>query len=239
MPARGKRYRAARDNISADQAYEPANAIRLVRENATANFDETVELHARTGLDPRHADQQLRGTVLLPHGLGRSQRVIVFAQGDGARQAEEAGGDHVGLDDLAKKIQDGWLEFDIAIATKDVMGKIGKLGRVLGPRGLMPNPKTGTVVDANDLAKAVKEARQGRVEFRLDRTASIHTPIGKASFTEDALLDNLATIVDAISRERPSGAKGQLLRTITVTSTMGPGVKLDVQTTMGLGQTRL
>ena len=235
MPKHGKNYRAFLDQIDHDHAYEPQEAMKLLKENAFAKFDETVELHVRTGLDTRHADQQLRGTILLPNGLGKSQRVIVFAEGEAARIAEQAGADHVGADDLVKKIEGGWLEFDIALANREMMGKVGRLGRVLGPRGLMPNPRTNTIVDAEDLPKAIQEAKQGRVEFRTDRTALVHVPIGKVSFTEEALLENLAALVDAIVRERPGGAKGQFFKSVILTSTMGPSIKLDVAPTLALG----
>ena len=234
MAKRGKNYRSALEHIDRDRAYEPQEALKLLKENAFAKFDETVELHMRTGLDTRHADQQLRGTIVLPHGLGKSQRVLVFAEGEGARLANEAGADHVGSDDLVKQIEGGWLEFEIALATKDMMGKVGRLGRVLGPRGLMPNPRTNTVVEAEDLPKAIADARHGRVEFRTDRTALIHVPIGKVSFPEESLLENLTALVGAISRERPTGGKGQFIRSIILTSTMGPGIKLDVAPTLSL-----
>jgi len=234
MAKRGKNYRAVLEKIGRDRAYEPQEAVKLLKENAFAKFDETVELHIRTGLDTRHADQQLRGTILLPHGLGKTQRVLVFTEGEAARSAEQAGADYVGADDLVKKIEGGWLEFEIALATREMMGKVGRLGRILGPRGLMPNPRTNTVVEADDLPKAIREAKQGRVEFRTDRTALVHVPIGKVSFTEEALLENLGSLVDAIVRERPSGAKGQFIRSITLVSTMGPGIKLDVQPTLSL-----
>jgi large subunit ribosomal protein L1 len=231
---RGKNYRSVLERIDRDRAYEPKEAVKLLKENAFAKFDETVELHIRTGLDTRHSDQQLRGTILLPHGLGKSQRVLVFAEGEAARIAEEAGADYVGSDDLVKKIEGGWLEFDIALANRELMGKVGRLGRVLGPRGLMPNPRTNTVVELDDIPKAVREAKQGRVEFRTDRTALVHVPIGKVSFSEEALLENLSALVDAIARERPAGAKGQFVRSVTLTATMGPGIKLDVAPTLSL-----
>jgi large subunit ribosomal protein L1 len=234
MAKQGKNYRAALEKIDGDRAYEPQEAVRLLKETAYAKFDETVELHIRTGLDTRHADQQLRGTILLPHGLGKSQRVLVFAEGEGARLAQQAGADYVGTDDLVKKIEGGWLEFEIALATRDMMGKVGRLGRVLGPRGLMPNPRSNTVVEADDLPKAIGEAKQGRVEFRTDRSALVHVPIGKVSFSEEALLENLSAIVDAIVRERPTGGKGQFVRSVTLTATMGPGIKLDIQPTLSL-----
>ena len=234
MAKRGKNYRNALERIERDRAYEPKEAVKLLKENAFAKFDETVELHIRTGLDTRHSDQQLRGTIVLPNGLGKSQRVLVFAEGEAARIAEEAGADYVGSDDLVKKIEGGWLEFDIALANREMMGKVGRLGRVLGPRGLMPNPRTNTVVEMDDIPKAVREAKQGRVEFRTDRTALVHVPIGKVSFSEEALLENLSTLVDAIVRERPAGAKGQFVRSVTLTATMGPGIKLDVAPILSL-----
>jgi large subunit ribosomal protein L1 len=234
MVKRGKNYRAVLEKIDRDRAYEPQEAINLLKENAFAKFDETVELHLRTGLDTRHADQQLRGTLVLPHGLGKTQRVLVFAEGQAARDAEQAGADHVGSGDLVKKIEGGWLEFDVTLATRDMMGKVGRLGRVLGPRGLMPNPRTNTVVDPDDIPKAIREAKQGRVEFRTDRTSLVHVPIGKISFSEEALLENLSALVDAIVREKPTGAKGQFIRSITLVSTIGPPIKLDVQPTLSL-----
>ena len=234
MAKRGKNYRAVLEQLDRDRAYEPQEAVKLLKENAFAKFDETVELHIRTGLDTRHSDQQLRGTIVLPNGLGKSQRVLVFAEGEAARIAEEAGADYVGSDDLVKKIEGGWLDFDIALANRELMGKVGRLGRVLGPRGLMPNPRTNTVVEMDDIPKAVREAKQGRVEFRTDRTALVHVPIGKVSFSEEALLENLSTLVDAIVRERPAGAKGQFVRSVTLTATMGPGIKLDVAPILSL-----
>lgn len=222
------------ERVNREHAYEPREAVKLLKENAFAKFDETVEMHVRTGLDTRHADQQLRGTIVLPHGLGKSQRVLVFTEGEPARIAEQAGADYVGSDDLIKKVEGGWFEFEVALATREMMGKVGRLGRVLGPRGLMPNPRTNTVVEGDDLAKAINEAKQGRVEFRTDRTSLVHVPIGKVSFSEEALLENLSALVDAIVRERPAGAKGQFVRSITLTATMGPGIKLDVQPTLAL-----
>lgn len=234
MPKRGKQYREKAALVERGRAYPPDEAIRLVKETAYAKFDETVEVHFRTGLDARHAEQQVRGTALLPHGLGKTVRVLVFAEGDGARLAREAGADFVGSDDLIKQIEGGWTDFDVALAQRELMGKVGRLGRILGPRGLMPNPRSGTVVDAQDLGKAVTDARQGRVEFRLDRTALMHVPIGKVSFDERNLLDNLAVLVNEVNKAKPSGAKGQYIRSITLTSTMGPGIKLDVNETLAL-----
>lgn len=234
MAHRGKKYLAALEKVDRGHLYEPQEAIRLLKETAYAKFDETVELHIRTGLDTRHADQQLRGTIVLPHGLGKAQRVIVFAEGEAARIAEQTGADAVGGDDLVKKIEGGWLEFEVALAVKELMGKVGRLGRVLGPRGLMPNPRTNTVVEAEDLPKAIRDAKQGRVEFRTDRTNLVHVPLGKISFEEAALRENLAALIEAIVREKPSGAKGQYIRTMTLTTTMGPGVKLDVPAALAL-----
>jgi len=234
MAHRGKKYRAALEKVDRTRLYEPAEAIRLLKEMAYANFDETVELHIRTGLDTRHADQQLRGTIVLPHGLGKGQRVIVFAEGEAARIAEQAGADVVGGDDLIKKIEGGWLDFEVALAVKEMMGQVGRLGRVLGPRGLMPNPRTNTVVEAEDLPKAIRDAKQGRVEFRTDRTNLVHVPLGKVSFEENALLENLSALIEAIVREKPSGAKGQYIRSMTLTTTMSPGIKLDIPAALSL-----
>ena len=230
----GKNYTAALTKIDRSRSYEPKEAMALLKEISFVKFDETVELHIRTGLDTRHAEQQLRGTLVLPHGLGKSQRVLVFAEGEGARLAEQAGADHVGSDDLIKKVEGGWLEFEVALAVKELMGKVGRLGRVLGPRGLMPNPRTNTVVEAEDLPRAIRDSKQGRVEFRTDRTNLVHVPLGKVSFAEDALMDNLAALIEAIVREKPSGAKGQYIRSITLTTTMGPGIPLDIPATLSL-----
>ncbi|MEX0682170.1 MAG: 50S ribosomal protein L1 [Dehalococcoidia bacterium] len=235
MPKHGKKYRDAIEKIEENKEYEPREAITLLKEIAYAKFDETVELHIRTGLDTRHADQQLRGTIVLPHGLGKSQRVLVFAEGEAARLAESAGADEVGGDALVKKVEGGYLDFEVALATKEMMGKVGRLGRVLGPRGLMPNPRTNTVVEGEDLPRAIKDAKQGRVEFRTDRTNLVHVPIGKVSFSAEALTDNLAALIDAIQREKPQGSKGQYLRSLTLTSTMGPGIHLDIVATTGMG----
>jgi large subunit ribosomal protein L1 len=234
MPKHGKKYQEALKLVEHGKNYPPEEAIALAKKTATAKFDETVELHLRTGLDPRHADQQIRGTALLPHGLGKTVRVLVFAEGDGARSAEAAGADFVGSDDLIKRIEEGWTDFDVALAARDLMTKVSRLGRVLGPRGLMPNPRTGTVLDPEDLGKAVNEARQGRVEFRLDRTALIHVPIGKVSFEEDKLLENMATIINAIVQEKPSGAKGQYIRGVSIATTMGPGIRLELTPTLAM-----
>jgi large subunit ribosomal protein L1 len=231
---RGKKYEEAAKLVEKLKPYPPTEALDLAKQTAVAKFDETVELHIRTGLDPRHADQQIRGTALLPHGLGKQVRVLVFAEGEGAREALDAGADFVGSDDLITKIEGGWTDFDIALATRDLMGKVSRLGRVLGPRGLMPNPRSNTVVEPQDVAKAVQDARQGRVEFRLDRTALIHVPIGKASFDADKLLENMATIVDAIVKAKPTGAKGQYIRGVSIATTMGPGIRLELAPTLAL-----
>ncbi|MPZ23926.1 MAG: 50S ribosomal protein L1 [Dehalococcoidia bacterium] len=230
----GKKYREALSKVEADRAYSPEEAIKLAKEVAYAKFDETIELHLRTGLDSRHADQQIRGTALMPNGLGKEVRVIVFAEGDGARAASEAGADEVGSDDLIKRVEGGWTDFDVALAQREMMGKVGRLGRVLGPRGLMPNPRTGTVVEVQDIAKAVRDARQGRVEFRLDKTALVHVPIGKVSFEDDALIENMATLINEIVQAKPTGTKGQYIRTATLATTMGPGIELELGATLAL-----
>ena len=234
MAKRGKRYREAESKVDRARQYPPEEAVDLVRELATAKFDETVELHIRTGLDTRHADQQLRGTARLPHGLGKQVRVAVFAEGDAARAAEEAGAEVVGADDLIKRVEGGYTDFDVAVAQRELMGKVGRLGRVLGPRGLMPNPRSGTVVEGEDVGKAVGEAMAGRVEFRTDREASVHVPVGKAGFEREQLLDNLATVVQEIVKAKPSGVKGTYIRSLHLASTMGPGVKLEQTTTLAL-----
>jgi large subunit ribosomal protein L1 len=231
---RGKNYQNSLALIDPARAYGPEEAVRLAKQCAYAKFDETVELHVRTVLDPRHAEQQLRGTALLPHGLGKTVRVLVLAEGEAARVAEEAGAEFVGSDDLIKKIEEGWTDFDTALAQRELMGKVGRLGRILGPRGLMPNPRAGTVVEAANMAKAVQDAKQGRVEFRLDRTSILHAPIGKASFGEQQLLENLAMLVSEVVKAKPSGAKGQFVRSMTLTTTMGPGIKLDLAPTLTL-----
>ncbi|MBI4299786.1 MAG: 50S ribosomal protein L1 [Chloroflexi bacterium] len=234
MAERGKKYVEASKLVEEGQLYEPREAVALVKKASYAKFDETVEFHARTGLDPRHADQQVRGVVLLPKGLGKKVRVLVFAQGEAVRIAEEAGADHVGSDDLIKRIEEGWLEFDVAIAIPEVMGKVGRLGRILGRRGLMPNPRSGTVIQTADLPRAIRDARKGRVEFRLDRTAIIHVPVGKVSFPEEDLLENISMLVETIVKARPSGAKGQYIKSITLASSMGPGVGLDLKSALAL-----
>ena len=234
MAKRGKRYRSALESYSKEAHYPPSEAVSLVKQMSTAKFDETIELHIRTGLDVRHADQQLRGTARLPHGLGKEVRVAVFAEGDAASAATEAGAEIVGGDELIQQVQDGFTDFDVAVAQRELMGKVGRLGRILGPRGLMPNPRAGTVVDRNDVGKAVGEAKAGRVEFRTDREASVHVPLGKASFGEEQLLDNLATMVSEIVKAKPSGSKGSYIRSLNIASTMGPGVKLEQQSTLAL-----
>ncbi len=229
MAKRGKKYRAAAEKVDPLNLYSPAEAVALVKETVTTTFDPTVEIHIRLGVDPRHAEQQVRDTVVLPHGLGKDISVLVFAQGDGARLAREAGADHIADDDeMIKKIQGGWTGFDVAISTPDMMGKAGRLGRVLGPRGLMPNPKAGTVVPEEDLPRAIKEAKAGRVEFRVDKTANIHVSIGKASFDEQQLFENMAVLVDAIKKNRPAAAKGTYIRNVVLATTMGPGIKVDL-----------
>ena len=234
MVRRGKKYREAASQIDRMKAYQPEEAIGLVKKSAKASFDETVELHLRMGLDPRNANQQVRGVALLPHGLGKKVRVLVFAQGESEKIAETAGADFVGGDDLIKKIEDGWLDFDTAIAIPEMMGKVGKLGKILGKRGLMPNPKSGTVVAMDNLPREIEDARKGRVEYKLDRTAIIHVPLGKASFEESMLMDNLATLIEAVMKAKPSGAKGQYVKSAYITSTMGPGIKLDLTPTLAL-----
>lgn len=231
---RGKKYRESVKLVDSSKAYSPSEAIGLAKKASYAKFDETVELHLKMGLDPRSADQQVRGVVLLPHGLGKKVRVLVFAQGEAVKIAQEAGADYVGGDELIKKIEDGWLDFNVAAATQDMMGKVSKLGRILGRKGLMPNLKSGTVVAAADLPRVIEEARKGRVEFRLDRTAVIHVPLGKISFEVDKLLENLATVVEAIVKARPSGAKGQYIRSAFLSTTMGPGMKLDLKSTLSV-----
>jgi large subunit ribosomal protein L1 len=225
MARHGKNYVESKAKIDREHEYEPAEAVKLLKELKAAKFDESVELHIRTGLNVRHADEQLRGTIALPHGLGKDVTIAVFAQGDKAREAEEAGADFVGADDLAKKIEDGWTDFDVAIATPDMMPVVGKLGRVLGPQGKMPNPKVGTVT--MDVKKAVEESKSGKIEYRTDRTAIVHLNIGKTSFDERRLLENYAAVIDEMIRAKPSAAKGRYLRSITITSTMGPGIKVD------------
>ncbi|MBR5336552.1 MAG: 50S ribosomal protein L1 [Lachnospiraceae bacterium] len=223
---RGKRYTEAAKQVDRSVVYDTAEAIALVKKTAVAKFDETIEAHIRTGCDGRHADQQIRGAVVLPHGTGKTVRVLVFAKGEKIDEATAAGADHVGGEELIPKIQnEGWLDFDVVVATPDMMGVVGRLGKVLGPKGLMPNPKAGTVT--MDVAKAIKDIKAGKIEYRLDKTNIIHVPVGKASFTEEQLSDNFGTLMEAIIKAKPSALKGQYLRSVTLTSTMGPGVKLN------------
>lgn len=234
MVDHGKRYIEVKKLAEPGKVYTPAEAVGLAKKAATCKFDETVELHLRMGLDPRNSAQVVRGVALMPAGLGKKVRVLVFGQGDAEKIAREAGADYVGADDLIAKINEGWTEFDIAIATPDMMGKVGKLGKVLGRKGLMPNPKAGTVVAAGDLPQTIKEARMGRVEFKLDRTAIIHVTLGKASFEENALMENLTSLMEAVIRAKPAGAKGQYIKSVCLTTTMGPGFMLDLRPTMAL-----
>jgi large subunit ribosomal protein L1 len=234
MSAHGKRYRSALEQIEREHAYTPLEAVRLLKGTEAAKFDETVEVHFRLGLNVRHADQQLRGTLMLPHGIGKEVRVAVFAEGDKAREAEEAEADVIGSADLATRIEEGFLDFDVAIATPDQMGVVGKLGRVLGPRGLMPNPKTGTVTF--DISKAVSDAKAGKLEYRTDRGGNVHLPIGKRSFEERALLENYAALVEEIVRAKPSAAKGRYIKQITLTTTMGPGIHVDTTKTRDIAE---
>ena len=228
MASHGKKYLEARNKVDSDKLYEPLEALKLLKEISYANFDETVEVHLRTSLDSRQADQQIRDVVVMPNGLGKQVRVLVFAQGDAAEAAREAGADYVAdSNELVEKIQGGWTEFDVAIATPDMMGTVGRIGRILGPRGLMPNPKAGTVTQADNIANAINEAKAGRIEFRLDKTANIHVPIGKISFTEKALLENLVAFVLAVRQARPAAASGSFIRRVTVASSMSPGIKID------------
>ena len=227
MPKHSKRYDQAADKVEPLASYDTDTALGLLKDSATAKFDETVELHIRLNVDPRQADQQVRGVVLLPHGLGKPVRVLVFAQGEGERLAIEADATFVGSDDLIERIEGGWVDFDVALATPDIMGRIGKLGRVLGRRGLMPSPRGNTVVQPQDLPRAIEEARKGRVEFRLDRTGIIHSPIGKASFDKENLKGNLAALVGAITQARPEVIRGQFIRSVSISSSMGPGINID------------
>jgi len=234
MVRHGKNYQNAVKLVDRTGVYPPLEAIELAKKTGHAKFDETVELHLRMGVDPRNAAQQVRGVALLPHGLGKKVRVLVFAQGEAARIAETAGADYVGGDELAKKIEDGWLEFDTVMATPDMMGKVGKLGKILGRKGLMPNPKSGTVVPAAGLPRVIEDARKGRVEFRLDRTAIIHVPLGKVSFESDKLMANLTAVMEMVIKAKPSGAKGQYVKTASLATTMGPGIRLDLKSTLAL-----
>lgn len=228
MTTATKRYTAAKELVEPGKLYRPEEAVRLVKQTATAGFDETVELHLRTGADPQRADQIVRGVAVLPHGIGKPVRVTVFTEGEGATIAEQSGADFVGSDDLVKRVEEGWVDFDVSIATPDMMSRIGRLGRYLGRRGLMPNPRTGTVVQPDDLPRVISESKKGRVEYRLDRTGLMHLAIGKASFDESHLLENLSSIMDNITHSRPSGVKGQFIIAAYLASTMGPSIALDV-----------
>jgi len=231
---RGKKYLEVVKLIDRTKTYEPKEAIELAKKTSITTFNATVELHWRLGVDPKYADQQVRGVVSLPHGTGKQVRILVFAQGEGAAIAEDAGADYIGTDEIIKKIEEGWTDFEVAIATPDMMPKVSRLGRVLGRRGLMPNPKSGTVVQVADLAKAIRDARRGRVEFRVDKTSNLHMAIGKVNFSSEQLMENLAAAVDAVLKAKPSGAKGQYVKSITLTTTMGPGIPLDIPATMAL-----
>jgi large subunit ribosomal protein L1 len=228
MPKRGKKYLESAKLVDRTRTYSPEEAIELTKKTSFTNFDATVEAHLGLGVDPRKADQQVRSTTLLPHGTGKKVRVLVFAEGEAEKIAEEAGADYVGSDDLVKQIQEGWLDFEIAVAVPQVMGKVGRLGKILGPRGLMPSPKSGTIVPAEDLPRLINEMHSGRVEFRIDKTANLHLPIGKVSFPKENLMDNLAALMEAVLKAKPATAKGQYIRKITLTTTMGPGIKVDV-----------
>jgi large subunit ribosomal protein L1 len=232
MADHGKKYQDAAKLVERTKVYSPAEAAELARQTSYASFDASIEAHIRLGVDPRHADQMVRGTVVLPHGTGKKIRVAVFAQGDKAQEAMRAGADEVGAEDLVKKIEGGWVDFDVALAAPDVMGMVGRLGRVLGRRGLMPNPKSGTITF--DLERAIKEVKSGRVEFKVDKAGIIHVAFGKASFESQQLVDNMVALMDAISRARPSGAKGQYLRTLTITPTMGPGIRVDIPAVLAI-----
>lgn len=230
MAKLGKKYQDAIKQIDKDTAYEPSEAIALVKKVASAKFDETVEVAVRLGVDPKKADQQIRGAVVLPHGTGKSRRVLVFAKGEKAKEAEAAGADYVGDDDYINKIQQGWFDFDVIVATPDMMGSVGKLGRVLGPKGLMPNPKTGTVTF--EVEKAINEIKAGKIEYRVDKAGNIHAPIGKVSFDDEKLIGNLQTVIDTLIKVKPAAAKGQYVRNVAVSSTMGPGVKVNLSKVM-------
>lgn len=228
MSKHGKRYLEAAAKVDREKLYTPEEALKLAKETSLSRFDGAVEVHIRLGVDPRQADQQVRDVVVLPHGLGKTVRVLVFAQGDGAAVARQAGADYVADDDeMVNKIQGGWTDFDVAIATPDMMGKVGRLGRVLGPRGLMPNPKAGTVVPAEDIGRVVEESKAGRIEFRLDKTSNLHVPIGKVSFSADKLYENMSALMEAVKKARPAAAKGTYIRRVTVAATMGPGIRVD------------
>jgi len=234
MPKRGKKYLEATKLFDRTVFYEPSEAVALVKKSATAKFDETIEVAVRLGVNPKHADQQVRGAVVLPHGTGKTVRVLVFAKGDKAREAENAGADVVGAEDIIAKIQnENWVDFDVAIATPDIMGQVGRLGRILGPKGLMPNPKVGTVTF--DVAKAIRDVKAGKIEYRVDKAGIVHAPIGKASFAEDKLVGNFVALMEALVKAKPSAAKGVYVRTVTLSSTMGPGVRVNAAKAAGAG----
>ena len=235
MGKRGRKYREAEAKVDRDHEYTRSEAVTLIKETAFTAFDPTVEVHFRLGVDPRHADQQVREVLVLPHGLGKTVRILVFAEGEDARLAEEAGADYIADDEMIAKIQGGWPDFDVASPVPPMMGKVGRLGRVLGPRGLMPNPRAGTVAPGEDLPRLIEESKAGRVEFRVDKTSNVHAPVGKASFSEEQLLDNLNALLETIKRARPAATKGAYVRRITMANTMGPGIKLDVAEAMELG----
>jgi large subunit ribosomal protein L1 len=228
MAKHGKKYKQSLEKVDRTRNYTPQEAIKLAKEIKTAKFDETVEIHLRLGVDPRHADQQVRSVVVLPHGLGKTVRIVVFAEGDDARLATDAGADYIADDELIKKIQGGWTDFDVAMAVPSMMGKVGRLGRILGPRGLMPNPKAGTVARGEDLPRLIEEAKAGRVEFRVDKTANLHIPFGLSSFPEEKLFGNLAAVMETVIKARPAATKGSYIRRATLTTTMGPGIRLDI-----------
>ena len=227
MPKHGKKYLEALEKIDRAKQYEPMEGLKLAQETSFTKFDGTIEVHIRLGVDPRHADQQVRDTVMLPHGLGRTVRVLVFAEGDAAREAQKEGADYIIDDEIIKQIQNGWFEFDATVSTPKMMSTVGRLGKILGPRGLMPNPKAGTVVPDEDLPRVIKELKAGRVEFRTDKTSNLHVPIGKASFETQKLFENFSALIDSVRRSRPAASKGAFFRTITVTSTMGPGIRIE------------
>ncbi len=227
MAREGKKYKESAKLVDRERLYEPEEAVSLLKQTAKAKFDETVDVAVRLGVDPRHADQMVRGAVVLPHGIGKEVRVLVFAKGEKAKEAEAAGADIVGAEDIVEKIQGGWLEFDVAVATPDMMGMVGRLGKILGPKGLMPNPKTGTVTF--EVAKAIKEIKAGKIEYRTEKTGIVHAPIGKVSFSEDKILDNYYTLMEALIRAKPAAAKGQYIRSVTMSATMGPGIRIHPQ----------